>query len=105
MQRKMSIKKTAKEIGICIQSSFDWRHKVLSVIHTEVPDTLEGRVECDEVELPINLKGERNLDRKARKKRSDFTRNTEDKERQQYMLFRPLIKIINFTLKQLKPKD
>jgi len=52
MQRGMSIKKTAKEIGICIQTSSDWRLKVLSVLHTEVPDTLEGRVECDEVELP-----------------------------------------------------
>jgi len=65
MLKGLSIKKTAKDIGICIQTSFDWRHKVLSVLHTEVPNTLEGRVECDEVKLPINQKGERNLDRKA----------------------------------------
>jgi len=44
-----------------------------------VPDTLEGRVECDEVELPINQKGERNLDRKSKRRSSDFIRNTEDK--------------------------
>jgi len=44
-----------------------------------VPDTLEGRVECDEVELPIYQKGERNLDRKAKRRSIDFIRNTEDK--------------------------
>ena len=28
MQQGMSIKKTAKEIGVCIQTSFDWQHKI-----------------------------------------------------------------------------
>jgi len=79
MQAKRTVNKKDCQIGICIQTSSDWRLKVLSVLHTEMPDTLEGRVECNEFELPINHKGECNLDRKARRKRSDFTRNTEDK--------------------------
>jgi transposase-like protein len=79
MQKGMAIKKIAKEIGICIQTSFDWRHKILSVLHSEVPDTLEGRIECDEIEIPINQKGDRKLTRKPRKRSSDFVRNTEDK--------------------------
>ena len=80
MQQGMSIKKTAKEIGVCIQTSFDWRHKILSVLNKEVPEKLIGRVECDELELPLSNKGERNLTRKARKRSSDFIRNTKTKE-------------------------
>lgn len=80
MQRNMSIKKTAKEIGISIQTSFDWHHKILSVLNNEVPDRLIGRVECDELELPLSNKGERNLTRKPRKRSSDFKRNTKTKE-------------------------
>ena len=80
MQQGMSIKKTAKEIGVCIQTSFDWRHKILSVLNKEVPEKLSGRVECDELELPLSNKGERNLTRKARKRSSDFIRNPKTKE-------------------------
>ena len=80
MQRNVPIKKAALEVGICIQTSFDWRHKILSVLNKEVPVKLSGRVESDELELPLSNKGERNLTRKARKRSSDFKRNTETKE-------------------------
>jgi transposase-like protein len=80
MRQGMSIKKTAKEIGVSIQTSFDWRHKILSVLNKEVPEKLRGRVECDELELPLSNKGERNLTRKARKRSSDFIRNPKTKE-------------------------
>lgn len=80
MQQGLSIKKTAKEIGICIQTSFDWRHKILSVLNKDVPVKLSGRVECDELELPLSNKGEKHLTRKARKRSSDFIRNPKTKE-------------------------
>jgi transposase-like protein len=80
MQQGMPIKKIAKEIGICIQTSFDWRHKILSVLNNHVPEKLTGRVECDELELPLSNKGERNLNRKPRKRSSDFVRNPKTKE-------------------------
>ena len=80
MQQGMSNKKTAKEIGICIQTSFDWRHKILSVLNKEVPEKLIGRVECDELELPLSNKGDQNIIRKARKRSSDFVRNPKTKE-------------------------
>lgn len=80
MQQNMPIKKIAKEIGISIQTSFDWRHKILSVLNEQTPAILNGRVECDEMELPISNKGERNLLRKPRKRSSDFKRNTGGKE-------------------------
>ncbi len=75
MEQGMSIKKIAKELNICIQTSFDWRHKILSSMNGFEPTTLTGLVECDELELPINEKGNRNLNRKARKRSSDFKRN------------------------------
>jgi transposase-like protein len=80
MQRNVPIKKAALEVGICIQTSFDWRHKILSVLNKEIPVKLSGRVESDELELPLSNKGERNLTRKARKRSGDFKRNTETKE-------------------------
>lgn len=80
MQQGMSIKKTAKHLGIAIQTSFNWRHKILSVLQEQVPEVLEGQIQCDEMELPLNQKGERNLKRPARKRSSDFVRNTPQKD-------------------------
>ena len=75
MEQGLSIKKTAKEIGISIQTSFDWRHKVLSSLSSFTPETLSEVVECDELELALSNKGSRNLTRKPRKRGSDFKRN------------------------------
>jgi len=71
----MPIKKIAKEIGICIQTRFDWRHKRLSSLDQYVPEILADQVECDELELVISNKGERGLNRKSRKRGNDFKRN------------------------------
>lgn len=76
MQQGMSIKKTAKEVGISIQTSFDWRHKILSVLVSHEPEKLGAVVECDEMELSRSNKGERNLKRKPRKRGTDFKRNS-----------------------------
>ena len=59
MQQGMSIKKIAKELGICIQTSFDWRHKILSSLSKFTPETLSNVVECDELELSLSSKGRR----------------------------------------------
>ena len=80
MEQGMPIKKIAKELNISIQTSFDWRHKILSSLDQFVPKTLSEEVECDELELPLNNKGSKTLDREPRKRGSDFKRNTEDKD-------------------------
>jgi transposase-like protein len=80
MQSRTSIKKAAKELGISIQTSFNWRHKILSSLTSMLPSKLGEIVECDELELPISEKGNRNLTRPARKRSSDFKRNTKDKK-------------------------
>ena len=75
MEKGMPIKKIAKELGISIQTSFDWRHKILSSLEQFTPEELTDEVECDELELALNEKGNRTLERKARKRSSDFKRN------------------------------
>jgi len=80
MDKGMPIKKIAKEIGISIQTSFDWRHKILSSLTTLAPQTLTDIVECDEMELALNNKGSRNLKRKPRKRGNDFKRNEPSEE-------------------------
>ena len=69
------IKKIAEEIGISTQTSFDWRHKILSSLDKFVPEQLSSEVECDELELALSNNGSRNLDRKPRKRGNDFKRN------------------------------
>lgn len=75
MEKGMPIKKIALELGICIQTSFDWRHKILSSLNDLIPEKMTTEIECDELELALNNKGSRTLDRAPRKRGSDFKRN------------------------------
>ena len=76
MEQGMPIKKIAQELNISIQTSFDWRHKILSSLDQFAPERLSSEVECDELELALSNKGSRSLDRKPRKRGNDFKRNT-----------------------------
>jgi transposase-like protein len=78
IEQGMTIKATAQELKISIQTSFDWRHKILSSLHRFVPETLSGIVESDEFELALSKKGNRNLERKPRKRGNDFKRNNQE---------------------------
>ena len=80
MEQGLAIKKSAELVGISIQTSFDWRHKILSSLSTFTPETLSDVVECDEMELSLSKKGSRNIGRKPRKRSSDFKRNEESEE-------------------------
>lgn len=75
MEQGMPIKKIAAKLEISIQTSFDWRHKVLSSLQHLIPRQLSDVVECDELELPVSEKGNQGLDRPARKRSGDFKRN------------------------------
>ncbi len=75
MEQGMPIKKIAKELNISIQTSFDWRHKILSSLSEFTPTELSEEVECDELELALSQKGERYLKRNPRKRGTDFKRN------------------------------
>lgn len=78
MSEGYSLRKSAKEVGICLQTSFDWRHKILASLDSLAPETLTGTIECDELELAINKKGDRSLGRESRKRSTDFSRNEGD---------------------------
>jgi len=78
MEQGMPIKKIANELQISIQTSFDWRHKILAALNELAPKSLGGVVECDELELSLNNKGDRKLKRKPRKRANDFKRNADE---------------------------
>ena len=80
MEQRMPIKKIAKELGISIQTSFDWRDKILSSLEQFVPVELSLEVECDELELALSNKGSKSLERKPRKRGSDFKPNQDTDE-------------------------
>ena len=80
MDKGLAIKKIAKELDISIQTSFDWRHKILSSLEQFIPKELKDTVECDELEFSLSNKGIRNLDRKPRKRANDFKRNKNKEE-------------------------
>ena len=65
-----SIRQSAKETGIAIQTSFDWRHKLLSAFASVSPDEFQGIVESDDLLFLHSEKGNRHLSRPARKRGS-----------------------------------
>jgi len=71
MEQGVSIKKSAKLLGISIQTSFDWRHKIMASLQEGIPTILSGVVECDELMLAESQKGNKSIKRKARKRSGD----------------------------------
>ena len=61
-----SIRKSAKETGISIQTSFDWRHKLLTSFSSVSSEEFEGIVESDDLFFAYSEKGIRILDRLSR---------------------------------------
>ncbi len=63
-----SIAKCAELTGISIQTSFDWRHKVLSSLQSLSPEKFEGISESDDIFFNYSEKGSKTLSRKPRKR-------------------------------------
>jgi transposase-like protein len=61
-----SIRKCAWETGICIQTFFDWRHKIISSFNEQRPGSFEGIIESDGIFFLESGKGSRELDIKRR---------------------------------------
>ena len=74
-----SLDKICIEIGISKQTSFNWRHKILSSLKDKEPVKLGKMIECDEMEFPISEKGKQDLNRLGRQRASDFIRNDSNK--------------------------
>ena len=69
-----SIRKCAKETGVSLQTSFDWRHKIISSFDELSPSTFKGIVESDDIFFLESSKGNRNLDRERRSRGSKATK-------------------------------
>lgn len=70
-----TIKQIANELDICIQTSFRWRHKILSVLENKfMNDTLSGIVEVDETLILFSHKGQRIDGVKGRKRGGKATK-------------------------------
>ena len=77
-----SIRKCARRTGISIQTSFDWRHKILSAFNEAVPRGFEAIVESDDIFFPESFKGSRKLPEKARKRGKRATRRGINRDEQ-----------------------
>ncbi|MBN2890553.1 MAG: IS1595 family transposase [Bacteroidales bacterium] len=66
-----SIAKCAKLTGISIQTSFNWRHKILSSLQSLSPEKFEGISESDDIFFNYSEKGCKSLTRKPRKRGND----------------------------------
>jgi len=69
-----SIAKCAQHTGISIQTSFDWRHKILGSLQSLAPAKFEGISESDDIFFNYSEKGSKNLKRKPRKRGNDGIR-------------------------------
>ncbi len=68
MAQSQTIRKSATDAGVHRNTSFRWRHRFLNWISQDRPGTLQGITEADEMYLLESNKGQRNLERKARKR-------------------------------------
>lgn len=68
MEDGLTIRAAAARVGISIQTSFSWRHRILERLGQLHAEQLEGITEVDEMFVMDSEKGNRNLDRPARKR-------------------------------------
>lgn len=67
----LTIRKAAEILELNVKTIFDWRHKLLSSLDSINGTPFSGIVECDDKQININMKGQRNISRKAYKRPSD----------------------------------
>jgi transposase-like protein len=67
----VSIRKAAKELDLNVSTVFSWRHKLLSALSKSNENLFTGIVECDDKQLDISEKGNKNLERESYKRPSD----------------------------------
>lgn len=64
-----SLEKCAKFTGICKQTSFDWRHKILAALGKyQDEQKFSGILEADEIFFEHSEKGNKNIERTSRKR-------------------------------------
>jgi len=57
----MSLRKAAKQTGVCLKTAFDWRHKILHPLKMNPDQQLRGVTEAYETFFRYSEKGSRKL--------------------------------------------
>lgn len=65
MAQSLSIRATARALGVAASTAFRWRHRFLEQVVDHQPIRLTGLLEADEMYLPRSYKGSRRLPRRA----------------------------------------
>ncbi|BCE03670.1 IS1595 family transposase [Marinicellulosiphila megalodicopiae] len=68
MVQGKSLRECAKLTDMALSTSFNWRHRFLSMAQTDQPEKLEGIIEAHETYFKFSQKGERNIKRQPRKR-------------------------------------
>lgn len=68
MEEGLTIRESAERVGISIQTSFNWRHKILSSFKKVQSEEFKGIIEADEFYMIESEKGNKHLKRAARKR-------------------------------------
>lgn len=68
MLQEKSIAKISEELNISIQTSFDWRHKILGAIAKNNTEKFKRLTESDETFFLFSQKGQENVTEKSRKR-------------------------------------
>jgi len=71
MEEELTLREAAEKVGISLQTSFNWRHKILSSLSDVESGRFAGIVEADELYLRFSEKGDKNLSRPPRKRGND----------------------------------
>jgi transposase-like protein len=65
----LSLRKAARQVGVCLETSFRWRHRFLKSARDKRPSAVTGIVEADETFILKSAKGSRLLTGRAPRKR------------------------------------
>jgi transposase-like protein len=74
MAQSLTVRQSASDTGVHRNTSFRWRHRFLEWITQDHPSILHGITEADETYLLESEKGNRKLNRKARKRGGSATK-------------------------------
>jgi len=73
---RVSLRKAAERADVCLETSFRWRHRFLSVAKDKRPSAVTGIVEADETLIRKSAKGSRRIVGRAPRKRGGKPKKT-----------------------------
>ena len=81
MLESMTLRKTAKKLGITLKTAFLWRHRFIKEFKKDTPKVMSGIVEADETYFQISRKGTKQTTRQPHKRGWKSTKRGISKEK------------------------